>query len=199
MLLNSFIAWNLAAKEGRRSRKKILAKHDFYAAYSEELLAYTEEEANNGYCEELGLPVTEADVIPTDSEIPSLASHSPNHDLKVIKECRPHCAVCKMEHNIAKRSVGGKCHSRCKRALAFCEVCGIYAHTTVDTNSRLQKIPELAGKSCFEILHSNCCKGLWDLTARRRTVSTKHNIYNQLLGLYHIAPKKGSRLRKRKV
>ena len=63
----------------------------------------------------------------------------------------------------------------------------------MNETSKLHKIPELSGKTCYEIMHSNFCNGLWSI-GKRRTVSTKHDVYKMLLDKYDIPKKKGSRL-----
>ena len=112
---------------------------------------------------------------------------------------RPHCAVCKLESNLWARAKYGKCPSRSQRALAFCAECGIYGHTSVNENSKFQEIPELRGKSCYDIIHSDFCNGLWNNSGKRRTVSTKHHVYDLLLAKYDIPKKKGSKSKNGKV
>ena len=59
----------------------------------------------------------------------------------------------------------------------------------------MQNLAELKNKSCFEILHADCCKGLFEKSKNgRRRVSTKHHVYDDLLKEYDIPKKKGSRL-----
>ena len=77
--------------------------------------------------------------------------------------------------------------------LAYCKECDMYGHTDVRTGSKMSNIEELKGMSCFEMLHSNCCKGLFGNSKERRTVSTKHHIYASLLKDYNVPKKKGNR------
>ena len=181
--------------------EKYLLKHQFYAAFAEELIAFSDEEVTNTYTEELCIPTCEIDSVTEEEVQEEHDVHLASYDWRDDSNKRPHCAVCKMEHNLAVKANGGKwvsTNSRNHRALAFCKICGIYAHTTKNTTSKMNEIPELNGMTCFDILHSHSCKGLWDMNTKRRTVSTKHQVYNKLLQLYDIPVKKGSRLGKRK-
>ena len=90
------------------------------------------------------------------------------------------------------RAKSVKCSSRDKRTLAFCDSCNLFGHTSVNRDSKFQNIPELAGKTCFEILHDDFCKGLWGASSPRRSVSTKHHVYEKLLDLYDLPKKKCS-------
>ena len=62
MLLNSYIAWNLAAKCRRTTKKRPLQKHEFYVAYAEELLSFTDTEVEAAYTRELNLPVVDIEL-----------------------------------------------------------------------------------------------------------------------------------------
>ena len=115
-------------------------------------------------------------------------------DWKVATEARPYCAVCQMERNMQHKAECEMFSPRNRYLLAYCEKCKVYGHINVKNDSKLQNIPELENKSCFEILHADCCKGLFDNSKNgRRSVSTKHYIYNNLLKQYDIPKKKGSR------
>ena len=86
-----------------------------------------------------------------------------------------------------------------KNTLAYCKLCGSYAHCSVNEDLMLQKIPEFTGKLCFDSMHAECCKGSWDTGKVRRTVSTNHFVYIALLAEYKIPKKKGLNSGKGKV
>ena len=170
-----------------------MEKHDFYAALSEEMLAFNEQDAFNSYVSDLDLPMNDVDICSVVSDPTEDESHFPTHDWNVEKNVRPYCAVCKMEENIRKKSESdNKRTSRSQKTLAYCSHCATFAHTSVNNDSKLQNIPTLQGLTCYEILHSESCSGLWQRTEKRRTVSTKHPVYNFLLEQYNVPKKKGS-------
>ena len=51
-----------------------------------------------------------------------------------------------MEGNLQSRAKSGKCSSRDQRTLTLCDSCNLFGHTSVNRDSKFQKIPELAGK-----------------------------------------------------
>ena len=199
MLLNSYIAWNLAAKSRNSYNKRELQKHEFYAAFAEELLCVNDSDVEEAYTNELCLPIVDAESPNTEKTSTVYFDHLPNYDWGENDSFRPHCYVCKMEGNLQSRAKSGRCSSRDKRALAFCDSCSVFGHTSVNRNSMFQKVPQLAQKTCYQILHDDYCKGLWEQTSRRRSVSTKHHVYHKLLELYDLPKKKGSRQGGRKV
>ena len=80
MLLNSYIAWNLATSTGHRSDKRPLLKYQFYAALAEEMLAFTENDSLVDYAEELCLPIVENDDdIEVDRSYVNDYSHKPSY------------------------------------------------------------------------------------------------------------------------
>ena len=74
---------------------------------------------------------------------------------------RPFCMVCRLEIKLKKRSSDCKCTACSQKHMGYCETCDCYAHATVPFNSKWHSIEGLRGKSCFEILHAEECKGLW--------------------------------------
>ena len=199
MLLNSYIAWNLATKSRRSSNKRPLRKHEFYIGYAEELLSYNDSDVENAYTKELCLPVVDSELHTPEKPSAVNKDHVPNYEWRRNNSHHPHCAVCKLEGNLQSRAKSGKCSSRVQRTLAYCDSCGLFGHTSVIKNSKFQNITQLAGKSCFDIIHDDYCKGLWDATSPRRRVSTKHHVYDEMLGHYDLSKKKGSRFGGRKV
>ena len=193
MLLISYIAWNMAADESRTGRKKRLHKHEFHAALAEEMLAFSEMDVEKAYENELGLPAGEVEDRDEVSTPEPTVCHLADYNWIKNGKLRPHCAVCKLESNLRERAKYSKMSSRSQRALAYYGLCKLSAHTSVNETSKLHKIPELSGKTCYEIMHSNFCNGLWSI-GKRRTVSTKHHVYKMLLDKYNIPRKKGSRL-----
>ena len=62
---------------------------------------------------------------------------------------RPHCGMCKLEGNMQYKTAGGK-------SSAYCKECDIYGHTEIKEDAKLYGIA-----SCFEMIHSQCTKGLF--------------------------------------
>ena len=102
--------------------------------------------------------------------------------------------VCTTEYNMAKRAGFGVDNmSFAHNFLHGCMSCGVHAHTALHVNSKWQNIPGLRGKSCFEILHSDTCAGLWRSKANesgKYSVSTSHSAYSLLLSEYGLHNKK---------
>ena len=113
---------------------------------------------------------------------------------------RRNCVACKLEHNICLKSDivhpvkhgTGYCSVN---YLGICNVCKIGLHTIEQCNSMFHQIQGLKRMSCFDIYHSERCKGLWlneeDCKGRvRRLVLRTHPVYKDLSGLYGINAKK---------
>ena len=63
----------------------------------------------------------------------------------------------------------------------------------LNLNSKWQNLPGLRGKSCFEILHSETCAGLWrskNGQYGRYSVGTSHLASKTLLNEYGLDDKK---------
>ena len=115
----------------------------------------------------------------------NVAGHLPNNDFQISD--RPCCLVCKLESNIMKRStLKVSIGYRSKKFLSNCTTCKVFAHVNCNANNKISTIEGLRGKSCYDIYHSNVCRGLWGMTGKRTTVSTGHPVYVQLLKKYGL-------------
>ncbi len=185
MLLNAFFAWNMSAEEVDGRFK--LKRSEFYAAYSEELIAFIDHIGGEG-----GASVH----IP--KEI--LNGHKP---IPTKNKERFRCAVCKLEEGwLSKKEMLHQYGhgSRQQRYMAVCNTCGISAHSLpVAWHRKIFGIEELKGLSCFEIAHHSNCAGLWNTNHNAGTeavrkgkkirrqcyyVSTAHPIYKYLRESY---------------
>ena len=182
MLLNSYIAWGMAAG-ARSSKKNLLRKCDFYACLAEEFIHFSPvtifPSLETAHVPMIGLQVNK------DFERESNAlGHLPNNDLQT--KDRPSCMVCKLEWNIMKRStLKVSIGYRDKKFLSHCKSCNVFAHVNCNANNKIGSMEGLRGKSCYEIYHSKVCRGLWG-KSERRTVSTSHPVYEQLLIMYGL-------------
>jgi len=182
MLLNSFIAWNMAAGE-RHSKKKRLLKSDFNAVVAEEMLAFTEFD----YTRAQGTTIMsdemydEISSVGTGLRSTDISSHVPE-EINPVCQKRVYCTVCKTEGNIARHSKSDvKIFPHTKRALAYCTKCQLHAHTSVFNLFKYQCMPGLEGKSCFEILHSETCNGMWSTISEDRVATVRtHKVYRGL-------------------
>jgi len=171
-----------------------LEKHEFYAVLAEELLAYTDSNVESAYNDEICLPVCEYETNSVQTTNLAENGHSANFDwFEKGSKFRPRCAVCKMENNIREKVNLSLFNARNCWLLAFCFSCDLYGHSSVKVESKLHNFPELLGKTCFEIMHSDYCKGLWIRGVKRRSVSTKHHVYTNLLEMYGLPTKKGNK------
>ena len=69
--------------------------------------------------------------------------------------------------------------------MSYCKDCSTCAHRDIPhKNSLWNTIPGIEGMTCFEILHSETCQGLWSggdsKDLRRNSVATGHPVYKLL-------------------
>ena len=187
MLLNSFLAWNLAAKE-YKSGKRNIKKCDYYAALAEELIQFSDTGANFAENLEVMTPYMSENIltpaVPTQVNCCAIAGSHTISDFKNSNIVKPFCSVCRTEEHIGKKS----CGSYSKNTLAYCADCGLFAHTGVlRADSEWHSVSDLSGKTCFEMLHSKTCAGLWmgkNISGRRNSVMTGHLVYKELQKRY---------------
>ena len=187
MLLNSFLAWNLAAKE-YKSGKRNIKKCDYYAALAEELIQFSDTGANFAENLEVMTPYMSENIltpaVPTQVNCCAIAGSHTISDYKNSNVVKPFCSVCRTEEHIGKKS----CGSYSKNTLAYCADCGLFAHTGVlRADSEWHSVSDLSGKTCFEMLHSKTCAGLWmgkNISGRRNSVMTGHLVYKELQKRY---------------
>ena len=150
MLLNAFFAWNMAAKDVSLNRLEV-KKFAFYAAVAEEMTLYADGEE-----------------IDEDSDSSSEQDgHIPKGAVKADRNC---CVVCKLEEgwrkDEGKQDIRGKT-SRSQDHMVVCEECQLHAHNVVvDHDRKIFQLEQFKGKSCWDIMHSADCKGLWKMSNR---------------------------------
>ena len=204
MLLNAFFAWNMAAEDSSLNRLKV-KKFEFYAAVAEEMISYVD--STNSRRD----PSTER------------SSQQNSHKQQPAdKGTRNYCVVCRLEENW-RREKGEKDdygkNARCQDHMVKCldTSCQLYAHNVaVDHSRRIFQLEPFIGKSCWDIAHSDECKGLWKISGRAGesverssgsgdvqevkaqsySVVRTHNIYKQLAEYY--GKEKETRPRKRR-
>ena len=158
-------------------------KSDFNAVVAEEMLAFSEldykrSQATTIMFEHMYSEITN---IGTDLRNVKLSSHRPQH-MSTLCQKRVYCSVCKTESVLASRSKSNvKIFPYTTRGLGYCGECNLHAHTSICLDSKYQGIPHLKGKSCFDILHSETCNGMWSTSSQDRN-STKrtHKVYRSL-------------------
>lgn len=148
MLLNSFFAWNMAAEDDSLNRLQV-KKFAFYAAVAEEMISYKDGEDEDSDSRSV-----------QDGHIPKGAK----------KADRNYCVVCKLEEKWRKEE-GKKDQlnksSRSQDHMVVCEECQLHAHNVVvDHDRKIFELEQFRGKSCWEIMHSSHCKGLWKMSNR---------------------------------
>ena len=116
-------------------------------------------------------------IVENDEEI--LSETSPHLPIQADQSSRNYCVVCKLEEPWRRDSglLDGKgCHARCSSNLAVCNQCGIHAHSVnVNSDRKILKLDCFRGMTCFEILHSHECEGLWHLQQRVRNTSARES------------------------
>ena len=197
--------WNIGANEVRTKtnergskikKRRVLKKWEFYAIVAEEMMTYVEEDR----MEQMAL---------CNNRSIGDISHSPmpiprNHDMK-----SPTCMICSMEEGILRRvlksgNTKARQFSRRKKHLAICSDpnCNILCHSTQPDESKIRRIPEYAGLSCFEIAHHPDCADLFIEISRKgkmytRSVS-KHPMTSKIAKIYETQlPRRSGRKRGR--
>jgi len=163
--------------------KKRLLKSDFNAVVAEEMLAFSELDYQRAQATSImsDYMYDEIGSVGTGSRSSDISSHVPG-DINPVCQKRVYCTVCKTEGHIARRSKSDvKIFPHTRRALAYCSKCKLHAHTSVFALSKYQCITGLEGKSCFEILHSETCIGMWSTVSEDRvTTARTHKVYRNL-------------------
>ena len=128
---------------------------------------------------------SEITTIGTDFQNVKLSSHQPE-DISTLCQKRIYCTVCKTESVLASRSKSNvKIFPYTTRGLGYCGECNLHAHTSICLDSKYQGIPHLKGKSCFDILHSETCSGMWSTVSQDQiTIKRTHKVYRSMLEEY---------------
>jgi Transposase IS4 len=181
MLLNSLVAWNLAASERSNKTKIPLKRHEFMTSVAQTMLEYKDDievqsessnkrNASSNMCE-------------------SMRSHKPTQSRK-----RRACTVCQLEVTSMNPSLGT---SGLKSNVSFCDTCGCWAHAAIqiDSNRRIHKLPEFQGMSCFDIMHSKEGLEIWPIRELHhprgpRACRTAHPVVQKLRVLHGRSAKK---------
>ena len=169
--------------------KKRLVKSDFNAVVAEEMLVFSDldyrrAQATTIMSEHMYSEIT---TIGTDFQNVKLSSHQPE-DISALCQKRIYCTVCKTESVLASRSKSDvKIFPHTKKGLAYCGECKLHTHTSICLDSKYQCIPGLDGKSCFDILHSEKCNGMWSTGSQDRiTIKRTHKLYMSLCVEYGL-------------
>ena len=161
-LLQAFTAWNLGVNSQDRSRRggvgtsrRELKKWEFYSVAAEEMMTYTDASDETGIV--YPAPPTSNIYAHTPIPIPK------NFHLKL-----PTCMICSMEEGVMRKitnaaSKRARQYSRRKKHLTVCSDpnCNIICHSCCPEESKIGKIPQFAGLSCFEIAHHEECNNLF--------------------------------------
>ena len=188
MLMNSYISWNMAAKEYQRLELPELSRHDFYWYIAQRMLNYAKHTTTGPQSPEK-----------RQSNAAFAKGHKPEASgPKTI------CAVCKVDWNIVRKKQLGKEPPKAglAKGIARCKDCGIMAHSLPCTHPRtIHSLAEFAGLTCFEIAHTKKGFGLWsrcdvgstnpdDQKKRSYSLKTSHPTYLELLERIGAAPKR---------
>ena len=144
MLMNAYIAWNLAAKEDKG--KKPLSRHKFMNIVANQFMKYIDDNEP----EDTGTPQSRQDA----------SSWTQEHIMESLPpKVVERCAVCRLETNMNK-SLG---QANLAKHVFMCSKCKIPAHPAVPTNSNRQihQLEQFKGLSCFAILHSDGGNSIW--------------------------------------
>jgi hypothetical protein len=109
--------------------------------------------------------------------------HRPVEANNAMKQNKVRCTVCRLENYIDPVNVS---EAGLKRSLVKCECCHVVAHNHVVTDDQTRKIhqiQEFRGLTCFDIMHTDTGKALWQRTGREEKpthLSRDHSIYREL-------------------
>jgi len=158
MMLNSYIAWNMAAHTHQRLSRPHLERHEYYTYIAERLLTYVEPA-------KAPQKALTTKAIMEEGHFPFLYKASGS---------RHRCKICRLEYNWLPNLGQSGIYS----GLAQCSKCGIIAHNVVpiDSNRQIHQIPEFQNMTCFEIYHSPECSGMWN----------SGNCYGTILNYKHL-------------
>ena len=179
MLLNSLIAWNIAASDPDLKRIR-MQRYEFYTWIAESLLHYKDRNVEP--------PTPEA---VRDGKAEGILGDSTIHR-PVATVGRQRCAVCKLECNIAKIGEGNL-----RKNIVGCSDCRIHAHNHILKNPlRIHTMTQFEGLTCFEIAHSEEGRCIWvqDESDNKKTVPYRvkysHRVVQELRSSYGLNPKK---------
>ena len=200
-MLNAHIAWNMNAETLENTME--LTHFKFALVLSEQLQNFKENVSIYD-----SLPIRNQYAIPA---VSSQTEEDVQHCI-VIKEIpkkdQPRCIVCSLEKQqmmkdakiVDKRGAGSE---RTKKNLVKCGSCNVWLHNSCKPCVRKNfDHSEIQNMTCFEIYHSDYCKGLWNFRfvgELKKQVSKRdhnHEVFMRLRRDYGL-PQKISRKRRR--
>ena len=190
MLLNSHLAWNMAASS-IRSREE-MRRHEHYWYIAQYLCTYKDPYA----FVDRPFGSTTADDVPFSRE---------HVCIKLTGVAMPRCAVCRLEWNWMQATMdkGDMC-----KYVSKCRKCNIQVHANFleDSNRFIHKQPEFEGLTCFQIAHTAVGRNLWKRSngvtnpseGRYSYSLNKQSFMYKRLRLLHGMPEEHTRKRDRK-
>lgn len=173
-LLNSYLAWNLAAKDPQtRRRFRRFERHVFFSCVAEEMMTFEEEQETTHQ--------------PNTTRQPNIAEGQNLLHRPIPAQKKSRCIVCRLETFWSKElGEKGLCQNVCK-----CKECGVLAHTTLFTNSqrKIHQVAAFRGLTCFEIVHTQVGKEIWRENGRRQH---SHQILQTIRESYGVSRKRKS-------
>ena len=179
-ILQALSCWNLAVDHPDRDirgEKKIrrLLKWEFCSVASEEMMTYTDEDDD-------GASIFSRRKIDNKQN-----DHKPVPLPKDFHMKVPTCMICSMEEGIMRKvqnheNKKGRFFSRRKRNMVICSDpnCNIICHSTCLNETKIQKIPQFAGLTCFEIVHHPKCENLFVTINRKEKKYTRSVLNHQV-------------------
>jgi hypothetical protein len=176
MMMNSLIAWNMAAARQGTTKEKLL-RHQFMSFVAEEFMDY-EDQTLLGDSPRMS-PRRRKETCITDHHMVTVRSGT-------------RCAVCRMELNM-NPSLGQEGLST---NIVQCLECRIPVHSirVEDSNRQIHQLPQFQGLSCFAIIHTEDGQALWKCHACTARVSFSpvplHPIFIQLREFHGLSGRK---------
>jgi hypothetical protein len=199
MLLNGFLAWRMSIKYTPRRvmGRPDLERYEFYAACAQELLETVDETVP-------GDSDNEEDTVRNNGNEhirPDLGEHVPAFTEEVGSDRHKlRCMVCHLDLNMARRKVltdavdespTQELTTACSNGkfvftgLARCGKgdCRFVAHSMAlpkKYERSIHKFKEFRNLTCFEIVHSELCRDLFNMKSKKVGVKTSHPIYKRI-------------------
>jgi Transposase IS4 len=189
MLLNAFVAWNMAAGGRQRvtASKYPLKRHHFLMSVSQSMLDCKDDDAASA------ASIAAASIKKRKRVHHTMEGHIPESSNK-----RHACNVCKLEVGMNKElGLAGV-----KKEVSICRECKCTAHASIqkDSNRLIHRLPQFANMTCFDIMHSPEGLAIWPLKDECSTSSNKmgprglpktsHAIVQQLRVCHGLTAKK---------
>ena len=198
MLLNGFLAWRMSIKYTPRRvpGRPELERYEFYAACAQELLETVDETVP-------GESENEEDTAKKKNEEtrPDLGEHIPTFTYATgVVRTRFRCMVCHLDLRMARRKVTTDdmvdemtpelTEAGCNGKHVFSQLaqctkggCKFVAHSAAlpeEYERSIHKFEEFRNLTCFEIIHSEICRDLFNMNSTKMGVKTSHPIYQRI-------------------